>query len=30
VGIPAEIEGRRKQYDYYRNRLLTFKEVANG
>lgn len=24
VGIPAEIEGRRKQYEYYRNRLLTF------
>jgi type I restriction enzyme S subunit len=29
VGIPAEIEGRRKQYEYYRNRLLTFKEVVS-
>lgn len=26
VGLPAEIEARRKQYQYYRNRLLTFKE----
>ena len=25
-GIPAEIEARRKQYTYYRNKLLTFKE----
>lgn len=25
-GLPAEIEARRKQYEYYRNRLLTFKE----
>ena len=24
-GIPAEIEARRKQYEYYRNKLLTFK-----
>jgi type I restriction enzyme S subunit len=23
-GLPAEIEARRKQYEYYRNRLLTF------
>jgi type I restriction enzyme S subunit len=23
-GLPAEIEGRRKQYEYYRDRLLTF------
>lgn len=30
VGIPAEIEARRKQYEYYRNCLLTFKDVANG
>lgn len=26
-GIPAEIEARRKQYEYYRNKLLTFKEL---
>ena len=26
-GIPAEIELRRKQYEYYRNKLLNFKEV---
>ena len=23
-GLPAEIEARRKQYEYYRNKLLTF------
>jgi type I restriction enzyme S protein (fragment) len=27
IGLPAEIEARRKQYEYYRNKLLTFKEV---
>ena len=27
-GIPAEIEARRKQYEYYRDKLLTFKELA--
>ena len=26
-GIPAEIESRRKQYEYYRDKLLTFKGV---
>lgn len=25
-GLPAELEARRKQYAYYRDRLLTFKE----
>ena len=25
VGLPAEIEARQKQYEYYRNKLLTFK-----
>ena len=25
-GLPAEIEVRRKQYEYYRDKLLTFKE----
>lgn len=27
-GLPAEIAARRKQYEYYRNKLLTFKEIA--
>jgi type I restriction enzyme S subunit len=27
IGLPAEITARKKQYEYYRNRLLTFKEV---
>ena len=26
-GIPAEIEARQKQYEYYRDKLLTFKEA---
>lgn len=26
-GLPAEIEARQKQYEYYRDQLLTFKEV---
>lgn len=26
-GLPAEIELRRKQYEYYRNKLLSFEEV---
>ena len=29
IGLPAEIEVRRKQYEYYRNKLLTFEEYAN-
>jgi type I restriction enzyme S subunit len=28
VGLPAEIAARRRQYAYYRDRLLTFKEAA--
>jgi type I restriction enzyme, S subunit len=28
VGLPAELSARRKQYEYYRDRLLTFAEVA--
>jgi type I restriction enzyme S subunit len=28
-GLPAEIAARRRQYEYYRNKLLTFKEVSN-
>ena len=27
VGIPAEIAARQKQYEYYRDKLLTFKEL---
>ena len=27
-GLPAEIEARRKQYEYYRDTLLTFKRAA--
>ena len=27
-GLPAEIEARRKQYEYYRDKLLTFKEIG--
>ena len=26
-GLPAEIEARRKQYEYYRDKLLSFEEV---
>ena len=25
-GLPAEIEARKKQYEHYRDKLLTFKE----
>lgn len=28
IGLPAEIAARRRQYAYYRDRLLTFKEAA--
>jgi type I restriction enzyme S subunit len=28
VGLPAELAARRKQYEYYRDRLLTFEELA--
>lgn len=27
VGLPAELNARRKQYEYYRDKLLTFKEL---
>jgi len=27
-GLPAEIAARRQQYEYYRDKLLTFKEAA--
>ena len=29
-GIPAEIEARKKQYEYYRDKLLTFKEIEKN
>lgn len=28
IGLPAEIEARRQQYEYYRNKLLTFDQAA--
>ena len=28
-GIPAEIEARKKQYEYYRDKLLAFKKIEN-
>lgn len=28
VGLPAELVARRKQYEYYRDRLLTFEEAS--
>ena len=28
VGLPAELNARRRQYEYYRDKLLTFKETA--
>lgn len=28
-GLPAEINARRKQYEHYRSKLLTFKELAH-
>lgn len=27
IGLPAELEARRKQYEYYRDKLLTFDRV---
>ena len=30
VGLPAEIELRRKQYEYYRNKLLSFEELSDS
>lgn len=28
-GLPAEIQARKKQYEYYRNKLLTFNNINN-
>jgi type I restriction enzyme, S subunit len=30
IGLPAELEARREQYEYYRKKLLTFKEVETN
>ncbi|MGL5125630.1 MAG: restriction endonuclease subunit S, partial [Fusobacteriaceae bacterium] len=27
TGLPAEIEARKQQYEYYRDKLLTFKKL---
>ena len=27
-GLPAEIEARQKQYEYYRDEILSFKEIG--
>lgn len=29
LGLPAEIEARQKQYEYYRDKLLSFKEIES-
>ena len=29
-GLPAEINARRTQYEYYRDKLLTFKELESA
>ena len=29
IGLPAEIAARRQQYEYYRNKLLTFKKAGD-
>ena len=28
AGLPAEIEKRKQQYEYYRDKLLTFKRIT--
>ena len=30
VGLPAELNARRKQYEFYRNKLLTFKPLGDN
>jgi len=30
IGLPGEIAARRKQYEYFRGKLLTFKNIAEG
>lgn len=29
VGLPAELRARKKQYEYYRDKLLTFDEAPS-
>ncbi|GIW48972.1 MAG: hypothetical protein KatS3mg079_448 [Caloramator sp.] len=29
IGLPAEIEARQKQYEYYRDKLLSFKPLPS-
>ena len=29
-GIPAEIEARKQQYEYYRDKLLSFEQISKG
>ena len=29
TGLPAEIEARKKQYEYFRDKMLSFKEISN-
>ena len=28
IGLPAEIEARQRQYEYYRDKLLSFREMS--
>lgn len=30
IGLPAELSARRQQYEYYRGKLLDFKELKNN
>lgn len=30
IGLPAEIAARRRQYEYYRNKLLSFRNIAEA
>ena len=29
IGLPAELAARRRQYEYYRDKLLTFEEAVS-
>ena len=30
IGLPAEIEARQKQYEYYRDKLLSFRPLSQS